>query len=389
MKTLFENMKRDYSGPSNHYESTFEYYNRSSRNDIETIRTLLNEWFDAYPYSERKELKSKFKSNFSSAFFELFIYQLFLNQGFELIPHPSIDNTNKHPDFLIRKGEIEFYLEAIESSGSSKMKKGSQNKFNLIYSEINKIKSPNFFIAIEEFILLQDKQPNIKRLRKYLEEEIAKCDPDVETEKWNNSGWNRSPKIYFKNENVKIVISLIPKSQKGRKKTGVLPIGIYPTKFFWGGSDKSIRTSIKKKVTRYGKIDKPYVICVNSMCDKGTDNDDVMNALFGTLKMSYSLDPNNRQENWFRESDGVFGVPNNPQFTRVSGIFITNINPANMGTALHWFIEHPFTKNPLDFSCIKLKNSYLDLKLNENKLMDRKGMNVKEILKIPDTWPNI
>ena len=65
--------------------------------------------------------------------------------------------------------------------------------------------------------------------------------------------------------------------------------------------------------------------------------------------------------------NGFFGSKNNPKFTRVSGVYITNANTANLATtAEHAFRHNPFAKYPINLSL---------------------SSSVKDIFEIPDNYP--
>ena len=65
--------------------------------------------------------------------------------------------------------------------------------------------------------------------------------------------------------------------------------------------------------------------------------------------------------------NGFFGSKSNPKFTRVSGVYITNANTANLATtAEHAFRHNPFAKYPIAFV------------INQS---------IKELLHIPEDYP--
>lgn len=65
--------------------------------------------------------------------------------------------------------------------------------------------------------------------------------------------------------------------------------------------------------------------------------------------------------------NGFFGAKHNPKFKRVSGVYITNANTANLTTtAEHAFRHNPFAQYPLN------------LTINQS---------IKEIFKIPNEYP--
>jgi hypothetical protein len=63
----------------------------------------------------------------TSAFWELYLYELFSSLGFTLEPHTNIEGSANHPDFLVKEGEApSFYLEGIVAGlPSSKCRCGS------------------------------------------------------------------------------------------------------------------------------------------------------------------------------------------------------------------------------------------------------------------------
>jgi len=186
--------------------------------------------------------------------------------------------------------------------------------------------------------------------------------------------------IIYEDNDLKLVISLIPKSSKNRGKEGLRPIGVYPVTITYGGADASIKSAIEKKATRYGVLDKPYLICINSTSWKMTDDDDVMDAIFGSLQITFSTDPNNRNERLERALDGVFKNSKGPKFTRVSGVLITNVHTANLYTAKHWLIKHPFAKQEIDFEKFRLTRTVVE----NNQIKTYAGETISEILGTSD-----
>src|SRR5205085_11801772 len=119
MIDLFEEKRRSHQGPASHNENPFDFYDRSARAEIAAMRNYLNKWFGDYPEFEQAELKARFMTSFSPAFFELFLYKLFQEQGFEIQIHPQIEGTRRRPDFLIRKLEHQIYVEAKEAKDTT------------------------------------------------------------------------------------------------------------------------------------------------------------------------------------------------------------------------------------------------------------------------------
>lgn len=382
MTRLFDDKVRVDLDPAYHNENSFDYYDRSARKDVSNVREKLNEWFSKFPTSEQVELKSRFKKTFSSAYFELFIHELFRRQGFEILIHPEVPNTSKRPDFLMKKDSFEFYLEAKEAREKSEAQQALENRINQVYDSLNRIDSPNFFLKIDELILKTANQPSTKRAIANIEAESAKHDPDFLTDQLTKYGLESSARIEYEDIDLKLVVSLIPKSPASRGLNGGRAIGMYPFETSWGGSEESIKGSFEKKYKRYGQLDKPYIVCINAIGMKGNGDIDVENALWGSVAWTWSTDPNNRNERWERQRDGMFLDKKGPRCTNVSGVLVTKVMEFNIHVAQHWFAKHPYSKNEADFTAFDLTHSFV----SEGKIKKDVKKTIGDILQVESTW---
>ena len=231
-------------------------------------------------------------------------------------------------------------------------------------------------------VLKSTKQPSTKKAIGKIEAELANYDPDVLADQLTKFELDNGAKIEYENDDLRLVVSLIPKIPSARNLNEVRPIGIYPFESFWGGSEDSIRDSFTKKSKRYGILDKPYFICINAIGIKGEGDFDVENALWGSLAFTWSTDPINKNERMERERDGIFLDKNGPRCKNVTGVLVTNVMEFNIYVARHWFAYHPFTDIKFDFNLFDLSHIYVDggqIKV-ENKLT------IAEVLKINSTW---
>lgn len=379
---LFDQKKRTDLKPASHLDDDYDFYDRSAQPMFAKIRNILNKWFDDYPQEDQLSLKTDFKHDFQATFFELFVHELFKKQGFKLKPHPSVEGTTRKPDFLVTGEADEFYIEVKHASDLSELDDSNKKRKALLYDEINKIESPNFFLHIRELTIKTNQQPSAKKVIQAIYNELLIHNPDKVTALVNEFGLDQTPRINFEDEKIDIEISLIPKSPILRDKNGIRPIGMYPGETSWGGADDAIKKAIENKAGRYGNLNLPYLLCINSTSRKWTDTEDVINALFGSLQITINTNPNSNKEKWSRAYDGVFLNTHGPRFTRVSGILITNVYPSNLHVANHWLVRHPFASKDLNFKNINLSR----IEVVENKIESISGKRIKDILKVPDDW---
>ena len=324
MTTLFEDTERSYLGPANNNETQFEFYNRSARKDISIIRSKLNDWFLKIPESEKKEFKSRFKNTFDDTFYELFLFNLFQDLGFTIEIHPVVPNSSKRPDFLIRKDKLEIYVEAKISKDKSAEQEAFERMENQFYDSMNKINSDNFMLAVEKIRFISGLQPKTNVIRKYVETELLKLDPDHVTENMKVNGV-RNIKIEYKDSDLHIVLNPIPVIPNARLGSDRRAIGMYPFESYNDGGEVSLKNSINFKAKRYGELDKPFIICVNALGKNTTSIHDIDNAIWGSLTISYSENPNNRDEKWIRQPDGIFQDINGPKRKDLTAVLINKV----------------------------------------------------------------
>lgn len=378
MKKLFEDKERKDMTPPTNQETSMEYFERYGSEEAEKRRQLLNSWFLNYPEAYQEKLRSDFRTHFSNALYEVFIHELFIKQGFKMEIHPNIPDSTNHPDFLASKDGIEFYVEATVASELTQDERAIENKTNVVNDAINRINSPYFLISLFEHRFKTGKQPNGKAIVSFFEKEISKYSVEeiLENRKADSDDWIR---VKFDNEDILITISLIPKPKELIGKKNIRPIGMHIGEVeFGGGPERSISNSIEKKAKRYGKLDKPLIVCVNTENSVAITEHAVFDILFGPLKFTWSTEPGNKDERMQRDWEGVFGNYQNHKIKRASGVFITDVNTGTMVSPEHWFFKHPFATHPLDFEILSLTH----YKVENSKIYRVKKKTVKEILDI-------
>jgi hypothetical protein len=371
MEKLFEDKVRVDLEYAKHQHDTYEFYDNSAIEEFAAGRDRLNDWFSRYPDGDKKQLKRDFQSNFDSAFLELFIHEVFLQQGFSLTPHPIVPNSTKKPDFLAKKGELEIYLEARVATDESNEERALKAKHNIIYDTINQIECPYYWISVKEISFLSNKQAKLSKIKQSLEDDINNYGALRIVLKEETYFERREKDIIYEDENIRIAISLWPCTVKKSR-----PIGSYIGGSYTGGCEEAIKNAIKAKGYRYGKLERPYIVCINSLSYKHTHTEDVYNALFGHQRVKLVDDLNNTNQEFKTSSDGVFDESFNYSYSSVSGVFITRVFPSNVHVADHWLVKHPFSANVFDFDRLEL--SFIHV--NGNKIETVPKLSIADIM---------
>jgi hypothetical protein len=379
---LFDKTLDIIAGPSDNNENSYNYYHKSDRKDILIIRETIENWFLSYPDSEKIELKNRFKKDMDSAFYELFLYEMFKKLGFLITIHPELENSNKRPDFLIEKDGIQSYVEAKVCYDKSQEEMAFDRRKNQFFDNLSKVRIKGFLLRIAELEFKTNKQPSVKELIPKIEERFENIDPKILTLEMEKLGFDGCPNIDFENQDFKIKIQPMPLIESQRNKISKNPIGMFPIETYCGGGKEALRDSILKKAKRYGKFKIPYLICINALGHKTTDKIDVENAIWGSLKYTFSDYKNIESGTMSRESDGIFFNSGKKKLTNVSGVFVSKVFPPNVPNAKYWIYDNPFADNKLDFEKLNLIYNYID----DKERIGVTGENLNEVFDISKQW---
>lgn len=386
---IFDDIERNYKGPANFNESTYEYLNRSARETSAKIRNLIEEWFANYPDNEKTELATRLKTRnnieFQAAFFELYCFTLFSKQGFILEPHPAIENTDKHPDFLVYKdGTPIFYLECTLASFSAE-ENAVQRTEKQIIDLLNQLETPEYFI-LQKIITRDILSPSVSKMRKYLQRKISSMNKDAFSKFIIDPKIKNLPQWEWKDTktNWQLLFSPIPKSEKIIGKENIRSIGMILKNAKFLDSTESLRNSLRKKANRYGKnLKYPYYIAVNCL-DPTTDEYDIDDVLFGT-KCIY-INTNTGETLPGRKDDGFWCNLRNPKNIQVSGILIgVGIDPYTIARNALVLWENPWANKKF----IDVYSGPKKIPNVEKRVMEHiEGIKIDEILGISEEWPN-
>ena len=198
---------------------------------------------------------------------------------------------------------------------------------------------------MSKFAVVPGKQPSARKIRAFLKRELATIDPDSVDVSQLARPLLEGPGLTYQDETITIVIALMPRSPAARGRTDIRPIGVYPMASRWGGSDALIRDAVKSKATRYGELDLPYVVAENCISEWGVDDEDILNALFGTEQFAFAQGSPTPVPS--RRRDGALIGPNGPWNTRVSAVLVSTLFPWNLGACRLELYHNPWAAKPL------------------------------------------
>jgi len=317
---------------------------------------MLNKWFDSYPLPDQKELKAKFISAFQDAFYELFLFSLFKNLDFKVQIEKEVTNK-KRPDFLCSKDDVHFWAEARVVKDRSEKEVAKEKKRQEFLNQLNRIECPLYDFWIEKLEFLSENQPKVSGIKSLLNKQLETLDWD----KTQGADYDNSPIFRYEDNDVTLGIRLqavkLEQNQIGPKRN----IKSEEAIGFSGWADHSIKRALKKKATKYGNLDAPYIICINNLTYKLPTLEDAFRAIWGSQYLIKNSS----------EDDGFFSVKK-ARNTRVSAVIITCINENFVMNAQHWLFLNPFAKHPFPVEALQL--SYFQIHSCKSKEITGKSI---------------
>jgi hypothetical protein len=347
---VFDSGPRAYAGPREYGEPQYTFFDRSGRPPFEAVRRRINDWYshlcDGLKDGVFHRLCSEDDREFDAAFWELFLHELFTRLGYEISCEPTLPN-NRKIDFLLRRGDAAFYLEAT-TAGKADEQRGADARRDRIYRELNKVRTTAFMLGITIDQAGRSDPPGLARLRDELDAWRARLDPDEVLNQWDANG--EVPSYYWSDDGGwALILEALPNKPELREQPVDRPLGIFleDTAGIVRDEIPLMRALKRKQPSRYGDLPLPYVVAVGETSVLPFDpTPHRTNVMFGSLKVVYGDDPAQR---WVRTGDGIWRGPGaHPQNRRLAAVlFASNLTPwAIDQVELEWW-DNPFANHPV------------------------------------------
>jgi hypothetical protein len=251
-------------------ETHFEFVNRAPGSNWARVRELVETWFSRFPAGSQADLAGRFRAKragqFLGAFWELYLYELFLRLGCVIARSPSAFNATKQPDFSLSKDSKECLLEATVLNEENKLQE-EDARWSLIHERLDRIESPNYWLNVH-IVKWGKFAPKLKAIESAVAKWINSSDPaNTEPHIWDDNDW-------------RIEFRVIPKGPKGLENPGARTVGMGPGRMRIVEDNANLLTALKEKADHYGKISVPFVIGAMSTRTT-THRSEVLQALYG------------------------------------------------------------------------------------------------------------
>lgn len=389
---LFPDVERDLDY-ADHQMSEYEFLKRCQRTACQRVRELLEGWFQRYPEPDSGELRSRFRSgddpHFRSSFWELYLHELLLRFDYSVEVHPKLDTEeDTSPDFLAARPEGEdIVVEATSTEKDTEEPDAATRRKEVVLDTINRLSHQDFILHLESRGATRNwpkRPPSGSGVRSQLKKWLDGLDYESLRSELEEEGLDAMPTLDFDLEGWKVRFTAVPRSREKRSAEREKIIGYRSPGAQWVDTSTPIRDRIRDKATRYGDVQRPYLIAV-SMSDTGLDTIDLMDALFGDEVLQVSVSDREEPEYTFgRKPKGAWVGPQGEINTRVSAVLIgVGASPWRVARAPLILCHNPWAKQPLEGPITSLPEYVPEEGDYENK----EGVHPRSVFDLPPGWP--
>jgi hypothetical protein len=389
MPVLFTSFPRTDASPKRQSEELFVFYERNSRPEFETYRSLLGRWLAEMPPAHAADLASQMKGSgdlgFESGLIELVMHASLVRLGHRVEIHPTLNGNGNRPDFLIRSadGEPRAYIEVTTINTDTKSVADEQREA-VIQDRLNAVLLPEDMRLGYHVEKRGPHSPSLNRLVTQVEiwartkAEAARSGATVKRI-FAVGGWE-------------IGLRLIPGFKPrlgGRQIAWAMQRVISMDTAEPAGA---LMRALDRKATRYGQLGLPYIIVVADRTEKlaylaGELAENVAGGLFGpeiTEDVKYS---GGRREMRHRRGDGFWMRKGRPNHSNVSAVLVfprTDIWKLREEGLQPILARNPFAVCPLPQ---EVSLPFRELIMSEEEGTVRPGQLFGDILGLPVPWP--
>ena len=360
------------------------------------VRETLEDWFTRYPANHqaslRGEFRSKLESKHDAAFFELLLHELLRRRGCTVEVHPSVPGATTKPDFLVTppSGEA-FYLEATVVSDQSKEEAGREQLQHELEDALDGIDSPDFSFAVVTRDFPEGSRP-IRSVVDRIRRGLPDLDYDVFMEKWpsldleNGPRWRLDEPGWCQDgRGWEVDVYPVPRPPELRGTPNERPVFLRSAaEMVEVHPEVALKEALEDKSSKYGDLDRPFVIAVNYTGGLNIVEMEILNGLLGTRRLRVETGPDGHRTTPWRDSDGFWGYTGNPLHQGVSAVLMFNrAKPDNAATTRAAVFGHPWASRPVGLSMFGV-DFWVPV---DRGLRLTRGTLVHELLGLPQGWP--
>ena len=379
--TLFDDIQRTDHWHSKRARSSFDFLNTSAWPACHNMRDRLEQWFERYPDSSKNDLRARFRKrdhNHGSAFFELFLHEVFSRLGLSPEVHPESQRGHGRPDFAITSGSDALYYVEANVVG----RKGIMAEDSLENDVLDAIDS----LAVERPTSIALRAQTSGRLAQSLRTGPIKA----KVQKWVdqidrdfiNPGWIEAEPLEVSHGEWGLTLTAYRRTDRPSHR--LLHVG--PGRVGMSTDDTDLRKNILTKTKQHRDIDRPLIIAINR---PGTwkDREDEVSALFGKEQLSWQVDEHGNAvtpTTVSRASDSVWRNRTGSRYSRLHGVlFFRGAWPQTAHSVTSHLYVNPFIQADVPDELLRLGSA----RVRNGEMQWEPGFSLGDLLDLPEDWP--
>ena len=356
---LFDQFVRTDHRPAANSEPDYEFWTRSAWPACENIRGVLERWFASYPTRHQVDLHARFRErdqNHAAALFELYLHQVLIRLGLSPEVHPEPGSGKGRPDFAVVGAEgSRCYLEAnVVSTPRWFSDNPLENELLDAINAVAETQPTRIGVAASTKGLLDRSHK-----RAIIQREIREWLEGIDLTALSPADPHHNPRLCIQRDGWEVeLVAFGPLALPTRR---LIQMG--PPKPGRLDERSQLAKSLKSKAKRYGKLDHPLILAINTN-DDFISGPDEHEALLGPEAIWRMDSPARRQR--------IHGV-----------LFVRGLFPNNMHSVVSHLYVNPNTQADIPEELLKLNSMWY----RNGKWQSKKGMSLGDILELPENWP--
>ena len=357
---LFDQYERTDHSHARRSEPDYKFMNRSARPAYENIREVLEGWFAGYPAGHKREFHARFRKsdhNHAAAYFELYLYQVFSRLGLSPEVHPGPGTGKGHPDFaIVGAGGSRCYIEAnVVLKPRWDSEDVLENELLNVIDSVAESQPTRVGVAVTTSGTLRRSHK-----KKPLQREVREWLDSIDPMRLSPTDFNHNPRLCIRRDAWRAeLVALGPLSRPSRRL-----IHVGPTKAGLSDEGPLLAETLNTKVKRYGTLDCPLILAINTN-NVFTSDQDERGALLGTR-------------------EGVWRTDSGALRPRLHGVlFFRGLFPSNMHCVVAHLYLNPNTQADIPEELLTLSS----MRQHNEKWHLAKGMSLGDVLELPEDWP--
>lgn len=380
--TLFDDIERTDHRHSKRSRPSFDFLNTSAWPACHNMRGTLEQWFECYPDGSKNDLRARFRrrdQNHGSAFFELFLHEVF--RRLELSPevHPESHRGRSRPDFAITSGSGDIsYVEANVVGLKGFMAEDPLEDEVLDAIDAMAVERPTGIALHARTRGKLTQLPPIRRVKAKVQRWLDRIDGEFTS----RGRIEAEPSLEVCHGDWRITLAAFHRFEHDSK--GLIHFG--PGKGGPSSDGVALRQNILKKARQHRDLERPLVIAMNTHSGF-QDREDELSALFGRESLSWQEDDQGNVvtlPRMSREPDAVWRNRAGNRFRRLHGVlFFRGAWPWTAHSVTSHLYVNPYIQADVPHELLRFGSS----RVRNGEIRWEAGLPLGGLLDLPEDWP--